>query len=183
VKQWARSCASRVTRAASTYCGKSGANRFDDPAGGYGVCYLGLGKGKDGLMVAFAESVLHDQTATDGGFDVAVSELESQQVVRFAPPGKLRLADLTGAALKRIGLDGRISTITPYDMPQSWSAAIHAHPDKVDGIAYVSRHYNLGVAVALFDRAKERLVASSYTPIPKTRYFAALCSNFGLRPL
>jgi len=53
----------------------------------------------------------------------------------------------------------------------------------VDGIAYVSRHYNLGVAVALFDRAKERLVASSYTPIPKTRYFAALCSNFGLRPL
>ena len=97
------------------YFGRSGNNRFDDSAGGYGVCYLGSGSERNALMVAFAESVLHDRTATNGGFDIAVSELQSRHVVRFDGTDKLKLANLTGAALKAIGLDGRISTITPYD--------------------------------------------------------------------
>ncbi len=164
------------------YFGRSGGNRFDDPALSYGVCYLGAGNIQDAVTVAFAESVLHDRTATDGGFDVGVSELTDRQVVRFANRSRLIVADLTGAALKRIGLDGRISTLTPYDVPQAWSRAIHAHPDAVDGIAYVSRHYNLGLAIALFDRAASKLGAARYTPLPKVRPYTSLLRSFAIRP-
>jgi hypothetical protein len=164
------------------YFGRSGNNRFDDPAGGYGACYIGCGSERNALMVAFAESVLHDRTVTHGGFDIAVSELESRYVVRFDGTEKLQLANLTGAALKAIGLDGRISTITPYDIPQAWSAAIHAHPDRVDGIAYVSRHYNLGTAVVLFERGKSKVRARSCTPLPRVRYYSTLLKCFAVRP-
>lgn len=162
--------------------GRSGSHRFDDPAGGYGVCYLGCGDERNALRVAFAESVLHDRTATRGGFDLALTELRSRYVVRFGAGATLVLAKLTGAALKRLGLDGRISTITPYDLPQAWSAAIHAHPDAVDGIAYVSRHYNLGIAVALFERAGTKIGARSDTPLPSVRHYGALLKHFAIRP-
>ena len=174
----------RISRHTSgePHFGKSGANRFDDPAGAYGVCYLGRGARREALLVAFAESVLHDQTATTGGFDIATTELDSRQVVRFSGPSKLRLANLTGAALKLLGLDGRISTEVPYDVPQAWSAAIASHPDVVDGIAYVSRHYNTGTAVALFERSGPKLKATSYTPVSKSVHYGKLVSTFALRP-
>lgn len=178
------SALARVSRHSSgePFFGKTGGNRFDDPAGLYGVCYLGHGAQRRALMVAFAESVLHDQTATNGGFDIATSELDSRQVVRFSGPRKLQLANLTGAALKRLGLDGRISTDVPYDMPQAWSAAIASHPDAVDGIAYVSRHYNTGRAVALFERSGPKLKVTGYTAVSKSADYGKLVSTFALRP-
>jgi hypothetical protein len=164
------------------YFGKSGGNRFDDPAGAYGVCYLGHGTRREAVLVAFAESVLHDQTATNGGFDIATTELDSRWVVRFSGSTRLRVADLTGAALKLLGLDGRVSTDVPYDVPQAWSAAIASHPDLVDGIAYVSRHYNTGTAVALFERSGPKLKATSYTAVSQSVHFGKLVSTFALRP-
>jgi hypothetical protein len=172
----------RIHRTGEPFFGRSGGNRFDDSTMSYGVCYLGAGKIRDAVTVAFAESVLHDRTAANGGFDVAVSELTDRQVVRFANRSRLMLADLTGAALKRIGLDGRISTLTPYDVTQAWSRAIHAHPNAVDGIAYVSRHYNLGLAIALFDRAAAKLGTAHYTSLPTVRSYASLLRSFAIRP-
>jgi hypothetical protein len=174
----------RISRFASgePHFGRGPIYRFDDPAGGYGVCHIGCGDERNALRVAFAESVLHDRTATRGGFDVALTELQARYVVRFDAKEKLVLAKLTGAALKRLGPDGRISTVIPYDVPQAWSAAIHAHPDAVDGIAYVSRHYNLGLAVALFDRAGSKIRARSYAPLPSVRYYGALLKHFAIRP-
>lgn len=70
----------------------------------------------------------------DGGhFVVPPDELESKQVVRFQG-GVLKLAKLTGTALKRLVGSSEISTIFPYDLPQAWAMALHAHPAKVDGI-------------------------------------------------
>lgn len=145
------------------------------------MCYLGCGEPRTALLTAFAESVLHDQTATRGGFDVATTELDARWIVRFTGRAKLHVANLTGAALKRLGLDGRISTEVPYDIPQAWSAAIASHPDAPDGIAYVSRHHNSGIAVALFDRSGRKLKARSYTPISKSPHFDDLVSEFELR--
>lgn len=178
------SALARISRRSSgePFFGRTGGNRFDDPAGVYGVCYLGHGGQRQALMVAFAESVLHDQTATNGGFDIATGELDSRHVVSFSSSRKLRLANLTGAALKRLGLDGRISTDVPYDLPQAWSAAIASHPDAVDGIAYVSRHYNTGRAVALFERSGAKLKAMSYTAVSQSAHYRALVSTFALRP-
>ncbi len=180
----AASALARISRHASgePFFGRTRGSRFDDPAGVYGVCYLGHGGQRQALMLAFAESVLHDQTATNGGFDIATGELDSRQVVRFSGPRKLHLANLTGAALKRLGLDGRISTEVPYDIPQAWSAAIASHPDAVDGIAYVSRHYNTGRAVALFERSGPKLKATNYTAVSTSAHYGKLVSTFALRP-
>jgi len=68
----------------------------------------------------------------------------------------LQLANLTGAHLKRLGADGSLSTLLPYDLPQAWSLAVHNHPAKVDGFLYVSRHLNNECAVVVFSRARKR---------------------------
>jgi hypothetical protein len=74
---------------------------------------------------------------------------------------------LTGAALKTLGGNGALSTITPYDLPQAWSRAIYKHQDQVDGFQYVSRHCNTHLAVVLFERARKKLTKPRYTPLAK----------------
>lgn len=155
----------RVTRFpdGEPYFGKSGANRFDDyrrpKRTRFGTCYSGLG-----ILVAFAETVLHDEFAVNGRFEIALSRLTDQYVVEFSGQ-LLRIADCTGVALKRMGADGSLSTAMPYDMPQRWSVAIYKHIARVDGFRYVSRHVNDSVAVVLFDRAKAKLQVEQHVPL------------------
>lgn len=159
----------RVSRFASgePYFGRSGANRFDDASmpkrKRFGVSYFGLE-----LRTALAETVLHDEVAVRGQFAISVSEIDSRFLVRFRG-STLVLADLTGVNLKTLGGDGAISTELPAKMPRRWARAVHAHPQQVDGIVYMSRHVNDRKAVALFDRAASKLTARSYTPLPRVR--------------
>lgn len=142
------------------YFGKSAGNRFDDnsrhPSKRFGTCYLGLT-----LQVAIAETVLHDLMPHGGHFVVSPDELESKQVVRFQG-GILKLAKLTGTALKRIVGSSEISTTFPYDLPQAWAAALHAHPAKVDGLLYMSKQINDEQAVVIFNRARRKFESSSH---------------------
>lgn len=148
----------RVSRHGSgePFFGRAAANRFDDPARRFGTCYAGFDP-----VTAVAETVLHDEVAVRGRFAVARGDFEARLLVRFADGATLRLADLSGVALKTLGADGSISTILPYDLPQQWAAAVHAHPAGVDGIRYVSRHLNTRKAVVIFDRAAARLGPAS----------------------
>jgi hypothetical protein len=139
--------------------GKTGKNRFDDPrqhlseADRFGASYFGFT-----LACAFAETVLHDRTAEKGGFEIPGDQLD-RWVLRFK--GKpLTVAVLTGAHLKRLGGEGSLSSIVPYDLPQQWSLAIHEHPVCVDGFMYMSRHLNTEQAVILFERAKSKLAVA-----------------------
>jgi hypothetical protein len=159
----------RISRFGSSepYFGRAAANRFDDPgrvkSRRFGTCYLGCS-----LEVAIAETLLHDELPEAGRFPVAVTEIENRWVVRFkgAP---LRLADLTGAALKTLVGSGGISTIIPYDVPQRWAAALHGHPDAVDGLVYMSRHVNDERAVVVFDRAAAKLGLPRYQRLADAR--------------
>ena len=124
------------------------------------------------LEVAIAETLLHDELPEAGGFSIAVTEIEQRWLVRFKgtpPGGPLKLADLTGAALKTLVGSGGISTLVPYDVPQRWAAALHAHPDAVDGLVYMSRHVNDERAVVVFDRAAARLGTPRYQPLAEAR--------------
>lgn len=76
----------------------------------------------------------------------------------------LRLADLTGVALKRAGIDPSLTTVTDYRLPQRWSVAVNKHPETVDGMLYMSRRVNTDKAVVLFDRAQPKLTSARYTP-------------------
>jgi hypothetical protein len=137
------------------FFGTFDSNRFDDPnptpANRYGTCYLGTS-----LAVALAETLLHDLEPVAGEFIVPVGVLAARYVLRFQGQ-PLVLADLTGAALKRLGGHAELSGTSSYKKTKRWSAAIHAHPNNVDGFIYMSRHKNDEKAVVLFDRARAKL--------------------------
>lgn len=149
----------RVSRhdSGEPYFGRSAANRFDDPSRHFGTCYLGFD-----VLTAVAETALHDEVPLRGRFRVARQDFESRQIVRFPHSELLRLADFTGVALKTLLGDSSISTVLPYDLPQQWAAAVHAHPSELDGICYVSRQVNDRKAVVIFDRASAKLRSASY---------------------
>jgi hypothetical protein len=142
---------------------RHGGNRFDDgrlpEAGRFGTCYLGKS-----LTVALAETLLHDEVAVAGRFAVAPEEVRRRHVVTFRGM-PLRLADCTGVALKRMGLDGRFSTDLDTRSTQAWAAALHGHRAAVDGLLYVSRHINTGKAVVVFDRAAAKLQVVDVVPL------------------
>lgn len=145
------------------YFGKNDTYRFDDPnpqvAARFGTCYLGTF-----LIVALAETLLHDRKPIRNCFMVELAVIQARFVIRYR--GKsLILADLTGAALRRLGGHAELSGTSSYKSTKAWSAAIHAHPDQVDGLLYMSRHKNDEKALVLFDRCKARLTMVSATPL------------------
>lgn len=159
--------------------GRRGANRFDDPNPHadqrYGTCYFGLS-----LAVALAETLLHDRTPRAGWFTVAPSLLHARYVISFhgAP---LLLANLTGAALKRLGGNAALTGNASYKLAQRWSAAIHAHSDAVDGIVYMSRHKNDERAVVLFDRAAHKLHVTAAVALDRHPDFGAVIAALSIR--
>lgn len=157
----------------------AGVHRFDDPESGrpgaFGTCYTA-----SSVDVAFAESVIHESGRfVDGSYEVPVAELTERSVVRFACLRRktLVLADLTGAALKSLGLNNDMSASADYTASQAWARAIHGASSRWDGIRYVSRQMNKGFAYAIFDRSgllklrAERL---------KAREVDGLCDRFNV---
>ena len=84
--------------------------------------------------------------------------------MRLKVARSLILLQLAGPGLGRVGATAEVThSGLPYDVPQSWSAAIHALAQKFDGIAYHARHDDNEVCYGLFDRAADRLAEESRT--------------------
>lgn len=155
-----------------------GRYRFDGPTDGaasFGTCYAA-----QSLEVAFCESVLHETAwFQDGRYEVPASVLRSRHLVRLARPQapSLRIADLTGAALKALGLNNDLSAGDDYRLPMAWARAIHAAGPHWDGIRHVSRQHNAGMALAIFERS--RVVKAGSRPLAG-RVLDALCDAFGV---
>lgn len=133
----------------------AGVHRFDDPepgrAGAFGTCYTA-----SAIEVAFAESVIHEcGRFVDGRFELPAAELTERWLVHFTCQRRktLVLADLSGAALKSLGLNNDISASADYTTSQAWARAIHGASTRWDGIRYVSRQMNSGFAYAIFQRS------------------------------
>jgi hypothetical protein len=132
-----------------------GRYRFDGPpagaTGSFGTCYAAPDIG-----VAFCESVIHESAwFRNGRYQVPLADLTSRHVVQLQRLAKpvLVLADLTGKALKVLGLNNDISAADDYSVSMAWARAIHQVDPKWDGIRYVSRQHNDAIAVALFERS------------------------------
>jgi hypothetical protein len=137
------------------YFGKSLDNRFADPKKRYGTCYFGLS-----LECCFAEIVLRDLVGK-GGFQISRDAVRVH-VLRFG--GRpLKLADLTGPALRLLGGSAELSTLPPSPLPQLWSRAVFEHKAKVDGILYQSRLCPSQQGVAVFSRAKSKMTFTGAT--------------------
>lgn len=145
------------------YFGKSAAYRFDDPAKVFGTCYCG-----QILDTAIAETILHDELPDKGQFRIHQDEFTNRHLVRFTAGtdgGILKLADLTGAHLIKLGGNNALSADHPYDVTQLWGAAVHNHPATVDGFIFVSKQLNTKKAIVVFDRAKSKFSKADYVPL------------------
>lgn len=151
------------------YFGASCDNRFDDPEGQYGVCYAART-----LEGAFAETCLRQV----GARLVPLSRLAGRSATELTVAAELRLVELHGPGLARLGATAAVSSGT-YDVSQPWSRAIHEHPARADGIIYRSNHDNGELCVALFDRCCDRLRPGSTTGLMEDRAaLAALLDRY-----
>jgi len=140
------------------YFGRKRTYRFDDPKGRFGVLYAGADE-----HCAFIETfgqVLGPPLPAAGVRYVTDGDLERRDLARIRTSGKLRLVDLTGAGLARMGADARLCS-GDYRVAQRWSRAIHEHPSHPDGLLYPARHDPSRAVVAIFERARSKLVSTA----------------------
>lgn len=159
--------------------------RFDDAAGAngrasFGVLYVGHTHD-----VAFAESIIHENSlfnAKAGRFEVAQADLYGRSLVSFRHPTRKRLTlvDLTGDALKRLGLNNDISAGSRYRVPQLWSSAIHAARPDADGLRFCSRQLNNDYCYAIYDRSG--LEKDDFAALPDD-LVDRLCTRFNVTPV
>jgi hypothetical protein len=124
--------------------------------------------------------VIHESGRfVDGAYEVPSAELTERSVVRFVCGHRktLVLADLTGAALKALGLNNDISALADYSVSQAWAQATHDADPRWQGIRYVSRQMNKGFAYAIFERSGLKKLRSEKL---KAAQLDALCDLFNV---
>lgn len=157
--------------------GRSGLGRFDDPKGGYGVLYAA-----EDAFGAFVESF-----GREPGRNVVSREgLRLRPLAGLEAGRPLRLVDLTGPGLARIGATGAIST-GRYREAQAWSRALRAHPDAPDGLRYRLKHDLSRVGVALFDRVGADTLlarpAGTLADASRAKLLATVLREYGFKPV
>jgi hypothetical protein len=101
--------------------------------------------------------------------------------VRLQTSVTLRLIALYGRGLARLGATAEVTHGgLPYDVPQTWSAQLHAHPAGADGIAYRARHDDDQVCYALFDRAVDRIEEIERRTDLDADWFYELADRYGV---
>lgn len=135
--------------------GKRPLHRFDPTSGRFGVLYVGLS-----FEAAFVETLLRNPNI----LSVRVSELERRSVSSLRSSRLLRAVKMYDDGLSRLGVDNAIST-GPYEPCGLWSDALWDHREIPDGIAYRSRHDTGQVCLALFERDRLELAATTPEPL------------------
>jgi hypothetical protein len=128
----------------AVHFGRTGDNRFDDPQTAFGVLYIG-----EDVYCAFIET-FGDFRGVIGQVTLAVEDLTSGNISQITAARAVRLVDLRGPTLARLGADARLWT-ADYWVSQQWSRALHDHPSKPDGSLYPARHDPDRVSLALFE--------------------------------
>jgi hypothetical protein len=129
------------------YFDKSGKGRFDSPTQGYGILYLG-----EDEYASFIECF----GRVHGVKTIEELTLKKRNLFSITASRPLTLVDLTGSDLVKLGADARLSS-GDYRIARSWIKEIWGHPQKVDGIRYLSRHDPSRVCCGLFDRSQSYL--------------------------
>ena len=145
---------------------RSALYRFDAPDESFGVFYAAFD-----LETAFVESIVRAKAhPLPAGEPLIIdyTTLASRHVVTLAagsPALSLHLAELYGPGLSAAKTDNRIATVDDYGTTQRWAKAFHAHPEKIDGIVYMSRYLGNRRSVVLFDRARDAIAFNNPLPL------------------
>lgn len=137
----------RVDYNSAIYFDRSGEGRFDGQEQSYGICYLG-----ETIEAAFIECF-----GRELGIKFLTQEfIKSRNLFIIGSKRQLKLVDLFGSGLAKLGADKRL-TGGDYDLSRQWAEAIYQHPERVDGIRYYSRHDDTQLCCGLFDRSTHEL--------------------------
>ena len=117
--------------------------RFDSASGAFGVLYVALD---------FAGALVETLARNPRRRMVAEADITSRAASVLRCRRDLRVVQLHGAGLQRLGLDNAIST-GPYTPCGAWSDALFAHPEAPDGLAFRSRHDPDRLCLAIFERS------------------------------
>lgn len=160
------------------FFGRTGNGRFDAPGGEYGVLYAA-----DSPHCAFVETY----GRIDSGYPVITqASLKLRCLSEITSSRPLRLVDITGSGLARLGADNRLST-GDYRVAQHWSAALRNHPHQPDGLLYLSRHDPSRTCLAIFDHASDVIATTSRGDLLDPQHLALLADildryGYGLIP-
>ena len=136
--------------------GKPPAGRFDSAAGRFGVLYASFS-----FDCSFTEILLRNPARRI----VSLPEIETRSFAVLGLRMDVRLVDLTGPGLSRLGLD---AWFLPggYGVCGAWADALHDHPEQPAGILHPSRFDPSERCVALFDRVAPHLdLAADSVPL------------------
>ena len=107
---------------------------------------------------ALSETIFHD-VPLRGERRIAISTLMPLQASTLQPVRPLRLVDLRGFGLGRLGLSRRQlidSDADQYPATRAWAAVLYDRVPESDGMIWVARHHDLSEAVILFGTRVER---------------------------
>lgn len=136
-----------VEFSSSLYFDRTGKGRFDSPAQGYGILYVGAD-----VYASWIECY----GRTHGAKGVSELGLRQRDLYAINSNRPLVLADLTGSSLVKMGADARLSS-GAYTVARQWAQAIYDHPQLVDGIRYRSRHDDERYCYGIFDRCAKNI--------------------------
>lgn len=143
--------------------------RFDDPRQEFTTLYCA-----SDFATCYSETLLRDGTFDydDSQYVVsrAIHESRSLTVV-VADLLKLRLVDLFGEGIRKMGLDASVG-LGAYSTTQELALSLYEHAEKPDGIVYHSRLSPGRSAVVFFDRALPHIrlfPGLKPTPLPELR--------------
>jgi hypothetical protein len=152
--------------------GRRPIHRFDDPAGQFGVCYLGTS-----LEVCFAETFLRNPPVRI----VAIGDLATRSVATIELRRDLLLVPLHGSKLAWVGVTAEVASGSDYTLSQQWSHALWEHKSAPDGILYRPRHEDSVFSVAIFDRANDALeVVQEHSLVENPQKLARLLTRYAL---
>lgn len=138
--------------ASAIYYDASGCGRFD-LKGQLGVLYLGKT-----IEAAFIETFGRNL----GQRFVSRDIIKTRSLFAIESDRPLKLLQLYGAGLAKLGVDSELSSGREYRLPRLWCEAIYSHPQQVDGIYYMSRHDNTQLCCGLFERRSYRLSENNW---------------------
>ena len=136
--------------------GAKATGRFDDPALGFGVLYLGSTPG-----VAVLETLVRGAARCV----VDRKEWNARSIARVSLRAPLRVLQFEGKRLPEFGIGAERAHVGAYGECQELSARVHATLPEVDGIQFRSPWDQSRLCWALFDRAAHK-VAGAGSSVP-----------------
>ena len=154
----------------SLYFGKAKIYRFDDPKQDFGICYTSE-KFEGAILETFGHST---------GNKIFDRADINQRICSYVITDKnLKLVDITGKNLTKIGADSRLFSTTDYNIPQSWSRYFWEHADNFDGIYYHLRHNPDIKGIALYDRTSGHIQEKCFiNNLCLSQRFTNICSKY-----